>query len=309
MRSVVMKFGGSSVADADAIDRVVAIVRRERDRGHVPIVVVSALGGVTDRLLLCAARARRAEGGPMVRADVEALFERHAALAQEMLADRAGEVAAGSGGAVRRPAQRARSRGDPARPAAASARHDCRRRRAVEQPSRDGGVQRRWHSRAVGRRASSDCDGRVAHGGARRCSTRRGRAAAAALLPVLDDQARAGLGGFVGRDDRRRDDDAWPRRIGLFGGDRRCGTWSRGDSDLDGRRRNAHRRSQHRRRRRASWITSRSARRPSSAYFGAKVLHPSTILPAMATGIPVRILNSRRPDGAGTTITAAAARR
>jgi len=40
------------------------------------------------------------------------------------------------------------------------------------------------------------------------------------------------------------------------------------------------------------------------AYFGAKVLHPSTILPAVAKSIPVRILNSRRPDVPGTRITA-----
>ena len=40
------------------------------------------------------------------------------------------------------------------------------------------------------------------------------------------------------------------------------------------------------------------------AYFGAKVLHPSTILPAVAKNIPVRILNSRRPEVAGTIITA-----
>src|SRR5260221_728476 len=40
------------------------------------------------------------------------------------------------------------------------------------------------------------------------------------------------------------------------------------------------------------------------AYFGAKVLHPSTILPAIAKNIPVRILNSRRPEVAGTMITA-----
>ena len=40
------------------------------------------------------------------------------------------------------------------------------------------------------------------------------------------------------------------------------------------------------------------------AYFGAKVLHPSTILPAVAKNIPVRILNSRRPENAGTRITA-----
>src|SRR5262249_19227763 len=42
------------------------------------------------------------------------------------------------------------------------------------------------------------------------------------------------------------------------------------------------------------------------AYFGAKVLHPSTILPAVAKNIPVRILNSRRPDVGGTLITASA---
>jgi len=40
------------------------------------------------------------------------------------------------------------------------------------------------------------------------------------------------------------------------------------------------------------------------AYFGAKVLHPSTILPAVSKNIPVRILNSRRPDNPGTRITA-----
>jgi aspartate kinase len=41
------------------------------------------------------------------------------------------------------------------------------------------------------------------------------------------------------------------------------------------------------------------------AYFGAKVLHPSTILPAVERDISVRILNSMRADGAGTLITAA----
>jgi aspartate kinase len=40
------------------------------------------------------------------------------------------------------------------------------------------------------------------------------------------------------------------------------------------------------------------------AYFGAKVLHPSTILPAVARNIPVRIVNSHRADSPGTLITA-----
>jgi aspartate kinase len=38
------------------------------------------------------------------------------------------------------------------------------------------------------------------------------------------------------------------------------------------------------------------------AYFGAKVLHPSTVLPAVEKNIPVLILNSRRPEVAGTRV-------
>ena len=38
------------------------------------------------------------------------------------------------------------------------------------------------------------------------------------------------------------------------------------------------------------------------AYFGAKVLHPSTVIAAIERNIPVLILNSRRPDVPGTRI-------
>jgi aspartate kinase len=40
------------------------------------------------------------------------------------------------------------------------------------------------------------------------------------------------------------------------------------------------------------------------AYFGAKVLHPATVLPAIEKSIPVLILNSRRPEAPGTRIVA-----
>jgi aspartate kinase len=38
------------------------------------------------------------------------------------------------------------------------------------------------------------------------------------------------------------------------------------------------------------------------AYFGAKVLHPATILPAVKKNIPVLVLNSRKPTNEGTRI-------
>jgi aspartate kinase len=41
------------------------------------------------------------------------------------------------------------------------------------------------------------------------------------------------------------------------------------------------------------------------AYFGAKVLHPSTIFPAVKNDIPVVVLNSKRPENSGTRIVSA----
>lgn len=39
------------------------------------------------------------------------------------------------------------------------------------------------------------------------------------------------------------------------------------------------------------------------AYFGAKVLHPATLLPAVRSNIPVVVLNTMKPEDEGTTIT------
>src|SRR5260221_5006380 len=46
---VVMKFGGTSVEDSAAIRRLIGIVRSRLDTR--PVVIVSALAGVTDQLL------------------------------------------------------------------------------------------------------------------------------------------------------------------------------------------------------------------------------------------------------------------
>src|SRR5208283_3464326 len=42
------------------------------------------------------------------------------------------------------------------------------------------------------------------------------------------------------------------------------------------------------------------------AYFGAKVLHPATLIPAVEKNIPVYVLNSRKPESKGTCIRARA---
>ncbi len=74
----VLKFGGTSVADADAVRRVVAIVASERRTTAIvgPVVVVSALGGVTDKLLEVAALARRGDATHAL-ALVDQLYARH----------------------------------------------------------------------------------------------------------------------------------------------------------------------------------------------------------------------------------------
>jgi aspartate kinase len=51
MARIVMKFGGTSVADLDRIRNVALRVKRERDAGHEVAVVVSAMAGVTNQLV------------------------------------------------------------------------------------------------------------------------------------------------------------------------------------------------------------------------------------------------------------------
>src|SRR5215208_2939872 len=63
---IVAKFGGTSVADAEAIGRLIDIVRRRIV--DQPVVVVSALARVTDRLLSLAAEAEIEEPGTLDQA-------------------------------------------------------------------------------------------------------------------------------------------------------------------------------------------------------------------------------------------------
>ncbi len=51
MSRIVMKFGGTSVADLDRIRNVAQRVKREVDNGHQVAVVVSAMSGVTNQLV------------------------------------------------------------------------------------------------------------------------------------------------------------------------------------------------------------------------------------------------------------------
>jgi aspartate kinase len=77
----VLKFGGSSVADADRIRRVSSIVTTARRDGPI-VVVVSALGGVTDELV---ALADGAPDGPTpLSTAVDAIAERHLSVLTEL---------------------------------------------------------------------------------------------------------------------------------------------------------------------------------------------------------------------------------
>lgn len=70
----VLKFGGSSVANADNIRKVLNIVGQHRQRGRA-VVVVSALGGVTDQLLRCGDMA--ADGNEAFRELLLQIEQRH----------------------------------------------------------------------------------------------------------------------------------------------------------------------------------------------------------------------------------------
>ena len=92
----VLKFGGSSVGDAVRIRAVIAIIQRSKTTSSVPLVVVSAQQGVTDELIRGAHEA--VKGGESFRQITEKLRRRHQSTAAELLsgedssADRAHEL-------------------------------------------------------------------------------------------------------------------------------------------------------------------------------------------------------------------------
>ncbi len=51
MARLVMKFGGTSVADVERIRNVARHVKREVDAGHEVAIVVSAMAGTTNQLV------------------------------------------------------------------------------------------------------------------------------------------------------------------------------------------------------------------------------------------------------------------
>ncbi|OJV87583.1 MAG: bifunctional aspartate kinase/homoserine dehydrogenase I [Bacteroidia bacterium 44-10] len=76
----VMKFGGTSVGDPDSLQRVKKIIEREREP---VIVIVSALGGVTDRLLLAADFALNGNAG--YKPLIDEIILRHEDLIEKMI--------------------------------------------------------------------------------------------------------------------------------------------------------------------------------------------------------------------------------
>src|SRR5262252_4744178 len=82
-----MKFGGTSVADADAMTRVVNIVRAQwqsQPKGSKPpVVVVSALSKVTDGLIRTAEFARSGDGQKAAALTKE-LLDRHVVIARTL---------------------------------------------------------------------------------------------------------------------------------------------------------------------------------------------------------------------------------
>jgi len=313
---VVMKFGGTSVADAAAIGRVVGIVHDERQRsGLPPVVIVSAMAGVTDTLLALAQNAASGDRDAAVR-DLEKLRQRHADVTLQLVGDAAARVLAAE---LERSFDDLRAivtaisvlrEASPRSLDAVASAGELLSSRIVAEALNAAGVAAQFID---ARRAVVTDD---AYPAAPIMDGTRS-AVAREVLPQLGQGRVPVIGGFVG---------ATPggvtTTLGRGGSDYSAaivGASLHGLSELRDAEPSTH---QVRCREIQIWtdvdgmLTAdpRVVKNPSVvprlsfaeaselAYFGAKVLHPSTILPAVQADIPVRILNSRNPGGSGTVI-------
>jgi len=301
---ITAKFGGTSVADAPAIERLAQIVGSRRE---VQVVVVSALAGVTDGLIACASAAARGDRAAALNT-VAAVRERHVALADALGCrpeTRAGLVSqldrlqellfalatVGGLGALDRvtPAQ-----------------HDL--------IAATGELLSSWIvADALGRRqvpaAWIDARRAIVTDGQHMRAVPLEPETAEQLRHVIGPEIAAGrvavVGGFVGGTEEgatttlgRGGSDYSAAIIGAALGADEIQIWTDVDGMLTADPRVVPD---------AQIVPHLSfAEAAELAYFGAKVLHPSTLLPAIRRDIPVRILNSHRPENPGTLITARA---
>ena len=299
---VVMKFGGTSVEDATAILRTVTIVAGRLRKGLRPIVVVSAMSKVTDTLLAAAAAAGRNDREQALRLS-DSLRVRHLDVAAELCT------------------------GDRLTALQLNIHHDFD---SLDELLRGivavGELTTRTSDNVVsfGERLSSTMvaaafaeqglDG--AHIDARTViltDNHYGKAVpdedaiAIALtqhvLPLVDAGNVPVMGGFIGSSNGitttlgRGGSDY---TAAIVGGALHAGAieiWT----DVDGIMTTDPRICPDALR--VKIISFEEA--AELAYFGAKVLHPATILPAAQTNTPVYVLNSRNAENDGTRITAA----
>jgi aspartate kinase len=307
---VVMKFGGTSVADRAAIERLIAIVRAARqaaiqpESGDLrgPVVVVSALGGATDLVLKAATAAGDGDVDGMLEA-LRALRARHL------------EVAAMIDAPGDRPAvvqfineefdELERVTGalavlhevTPRWMDAIAATGEILSSRIVTEAIAAHGIAAGW---VDARRAVVTGPEHMA---APPLMTETAAAMTAAMEPLLADRRVPVMGGFVGATREgvtttlgRGGSDYSAAIAGACLGASEIQIWTDVDGMLTADPRLVTD---------VQVVPHLSFGEASElAYFGAKVLHPATIQPAVAENIPVRILNSRHPhDAKGTLIT------
>ena len=298
MPVVTMKFGGTSVADAASIERVIALARRARSEGSRPLLVVSAMSGVTDALLALArhAAARRPHADA-----VSALRQRHLDAAHALGADATAPLAAELDTDIRaleHALGQLSTAGTvlPCLQDAVAATGELLTSRMVAAALVSRGVAARWIDARHVVRTDRTYTCAIPDFAAIEDAARR------LVVPALDAGEIPVLGGFVGSAPDgatttlgRGGSDYSASLIGAAVHSGEIQIWTDVDGMLTADPRIV----------RSPRVVSRLSFAEASelAYFGAKVLHPSTILPAIRRNIPVRILNSRRPDVAGTLIT------
>ena len=299
---IVMKFGGTSVQDAEAIDRVAAIVRgRLAER---PVVVVSALAKMTDQLLAMAGAAGAGQRDQALALSCAAR-ERHYNVAVDLLGAHTFEQIA--------PELEAefKSLDELLRGVVAVGELTPRTTDTI------AGFGERISSK-IAAAAFSQRGIETSHVDARKCivtDATFGKAVphfqetdarlAEMVKPLLDRGRVPVMGGFIGGTREgvgttlgRGGSDFSAAIIGAGLNASRIEIWT----DVDGMMTtDPNLCSEARRIKNISFEEAAEL-----AYFGAKVLHPATLLPAIRKNIPVLILNSRNPKCEGTRITATA---